>query len=58
MVFKSKISVRIILSAISTEFYSFKNMKKPNFSKKSFIIGPPSKRATWEGKSQCFDKSW
>ena len=49
MVFKAKISLIIILSAISTEFYLVRNMKKPNFSKKKFVTDPPSKRATRKG---------
>ena len=50
--------MRIILSAISTDFYSFRN-KKPNLHKKhgSIILGSPPKGATWEGKPCYFGKS-
>ena len=56
MVFKVKI--RIILSAISTEFCSFRDMMKPNLCKKNYSrLGSPPKRAKWEGNSRFFDKS-
>ena len=55
MVFKVKSSMRIILSAVVTEFYSFRKMMKPKKLCKKNIFGSP-KRASWEGKSRSFVK--
>ena len=49
-----KAVMRIMLSAIFTKFYSFRNMTKHNLcKKKNIILGSPPKRATWKEKS-CF----